>query len=446
MKKRMVCVLLTLLVSISLTACGTKETGEQNIEPAVEESAVTQEIQEETGENTEETEEPEEAETSDESPIEITGTELEQLYDLTIALADYAPTKEEVGKVSVDEWLDYILLSQPVSELGNVEQITETVDIDLLDGLKAMSVQDKPIYAMSAYDVMWIMKHVFRTDAYTIADLNAIETRKGKDFFINCDRDVVSKYWANENHGRYADYEKSITTVFIDTNEITLKMAFLDDNEEEISDPFYIHAHLEEKDGKLYWAFDYWGYDLSYLSRKPPQPIEADWKEAYREFLLNYESEFDLVEPRFNLAYIDEDDIPELIIMDDDFHAASGDVYMYYEGEVVFIHSYGTYGGFPFVTKGNYIMSGGTGMGEAYASYHKIEDGKDVSLITLRGAADWSEEELDPEEDYYFINEKPVTKAEYEKQSALYYDGKEFFSIWYNWSYEINEETVATAF
>lgn len=443
MKKRMVCVLLTLLVSISLTACGTKETEEQIAGQAVEAEAAMPKIPEETAENTEETEELEEAETSDESPIEITGAELEQLYDLTIALADYAPTKEEVGKVSVEEWLDYILLSQPVSELGNIEQITETENIHLLE---AMAAQDEPIYAMSAYEVMWSMKYVFGTDAYTIADLNAIGTIKGADYFVNSERDMVYKYWANENYGRYADYEKSITTVFIDTNEITLKMAFLDDNGEEISDPFYIHAYLEEKDGKLYWAFDYWGYDLSYLSRKPPQPIEAEWKEAYRGFLLNYEGESDLVEPRFNLAYIDEDDIPELIIMDDDFHAASGDVYMYYEGEVVFIHSYGQYGGFPFVTKGNYIMSGFSGMGEEYASYHKIEDGKDVSLITLRGAADWSEEELDPEEDYYFINEEPVTKAEYEKQSALYDDGKEFFSIWYNWSYEIGEETVATAF
>lgn len=443
MKKRMVCVLLTLLVSISLTACGTKETEEQIAGQAVEAEAAMPKTPEETEENTEKAEE---AETSDESPIEITGAELEQLYDLTIALADYAPTKEEVGKVSVEDWLDYILLSQPVSELGNIEQITETENIHLLEALEAMAVQDEPIYAMSAYEVMWSMKYVFGTDAYTIADLNAIGTIKGADYFVNSERDMIYKYWANENYGRYADYEKSITTVFIDTNEITLKMAFLDDNGEEISDPFYIHAHLEEKDGKLYWAFDYWGYDLSYLSRKPPQPIEAEWKEAYRGFLLNYEGESDLVEPRFNLAYIDEDDIPELIIMDDDFHAASGDVYMYYEGEVVFIHSYGQYGGFPFVTKGNYIMSGFSGMGEEYASYHKIEDGKDVSLITLRGAADWSEEELDPEEDYYFINEEPVTKAEYEKQRALYDDGKEFFSIWYNWSYEIGEETVATAF
>lgn len=443
MKKRALCILFTLLISISLTACGTKEAEEQITEQSVEDGAAALESLGETAENTEETEEPEEAETSDESPIEITGAELEQLYDLTITLADYAPTKEEVGKVPVEDWLDYILLSQPVSELGNVERITETENIDLLEALEAMSVQDKPIYAMSAYEVMWSMKYVFGIDAYTVADLNAIGILKGKDFFVNCERDMVYKYWANENNGRYADYEKSITTVFIDTNEITLKMAFLDDNEEEIADPFYINAHLEEKDGRLYWAFDYWGYDLSYLSRKPPQLVEAEWKEAYREFLLHYVG---APKPHFNLAYIDEDDIPELIIMDDDSHAASGDVYMYYEGEVVFIEHYGTYGGFPFVTKGNYILSGGSGMGVEYVSYHIIEDGKDIKLIELSGMADWSEEELDPEKDYYFINEEPVTKVEYEKQSALYYEGKEYSSIWYDWSYEINEETVKTAF
>lgn len=242
----------------------------------------------------------------------------------------------------MEDWLDYIIFSNPITALLEIEDQTDDAE-----------GTNKRIYYLSAYDVMWILTNVYSMsgyEGYNIADINTITEKRGYPYAR-----MVSKCQTKEYSGRYADYERSITTLSQNGNRVSLKLEFMGENEEEGISPFYVTARLEEKDQTRYWTFEYWGKDVSGEIQEKDESTGTGWREAYKKFLLEYDKK---LSSHFDLVYIDEDDVPELVIMDGNVHIAKADVYVYDKEKVVFVHSYGQCGSFSFVLKENMIRSG----------------------------------------------------------------------------------------
>ena len=167
-----------------------------------------------------------------------------------------------------------------------------------------------------------------------------------------------------------------------------------------------------------------------------------NWQEAYKDFLLSYEpQEYGEQEysPHFDLVYVDEDDIPELVIADDAKKLFSTHVYAFYEGKTVLINDYSEFGVFSYVPKENLIHSSWDKNGNIYDSFHKIENGEDVTLASFS----WMAADLEVS---FYIGEQEVSEKEYREQLAIYEDSYEFISFSYDDIYEITEENIEKIF
>ena len=192
--------------------------------------------------------------------------------------------------------------------------------------------------------------------------------------------------------------------------------------------------------------------DINLEEYLPKSDIDAmeDWQKAYATFLMVYQEDFDsehpVDSPRFNLVYIDEDEIPELAVMVGTAHVNGVDIYGYCEGEVVLIGgSYGGFGSFAYVPKENLIASHYMGQGVLTSIYYQIEKGKEKELLQLVSQEGYSPDMyLNP--DCFLMNDEPVTKEEYETQRELYEGGKEFVLLGYEDSYSIDEAAIQSVF
>ena len=62
---------------------------------------------------------------------------------------------------------------------------------------------------------------------------------------------------------------------------------------------------------------------------------------AYYNFLKSYKFTTEYSTRGFNLAYINNDSIPELVVFDGDYHGAGGKVYAYVGGKVKYLGAFG---------------------------------------------------------------------------------------------------------
>ena len=72
---------------------------------------------------------------------------------------------------------------------------------------------------------------------------------------------------------------------------------------------------------------------------------------AYYNFLKSYKFTTEYSTRGFNLAYINNDSIPELVVFDGDYHGAGGKVYAYVGGKVKYLGAFGEWGGFKYQEK-----------------------------------------------------------------------------------------------
>lgn len=164
---------------------------------------------------------------------------------------------------------------------------------------------------------------------------------------------------------------------------------------------------------------------------KVEREIELDdYAEAYYGFLKEYFKDCSsMMIPRgFRLAYIDGDEIPELLIMEDYIHPCGVKVYTYYNGRIIEVGEFGSIGTMRYAEKKGMIYSGFYNMGEGYSDYFKLEKGvleQVCALYHLDGDAF-----LEPIESYYEIDDVPVSEAVYDaKWRELERD--EYISIGY---------------
>lgn len=153
---------------------------------------------------------------------------------------------------------------------------------------------------------------------------------------------------------------------------------------------------------------------------------------AYTDFLhgevdkTDYEN-FDAM--RVGLAFIDDDNIPELIWADNNYHACGVRVAYYVDGEVKEIGNFGgqgggfgEYGGFAYAKYENRILSYYMGMGiQLLTQYHVADDLELIQDFNLEGDIN--------DNTYFIINEENVTGEAFTEAYDLAFEGEEDYPI-----------------
>lgn len=110
----------------------------------------------------------------------------------------------------------------------------------------------------------------------------------------------------------------------------------------------------------------------------PTEPETEEWifqspyGQAYYDYLQEYVASCSPAEKvllRFGLAFIYEDDVPELLIFPDDCHAAGVKVYTYTWDRVVELGEFGSFGTMQYVKREGMIFSTFMEYGESYSDF-----------------------------------------------------------------------------
>lgn len=191
--------------------------------------------------------------------------------------------------------------------------------------------------------------------------------------------------------------------------------------------------------------------ELSFYVRKARMAAEDEAKKVCADIETPVEKEVELKEPyaqayytflkeesdpvkenrplRFRLAYIDDDDTPELLLMKDNSHPAGVWVYTYKNGRVVEAGEFGSIGGMQYLEKRGMIFSGFYNMGEGFSQFYMLKDGTAEKICEFHDID--VEAFTEPVEPLYEIDNVPVSETEYnEKFNELWSD--DFISVGYN--------------
>ena len=161
-------------------------------------------------------------------------------------------------------------------------------------------------------------------------------------------------------------------------------------------------------------------------------------RKAYYNFLKSYKFTTDPSTRAFNLIYINNDSIPELIVFDGDYHAVGGKVYTYANGKVKYIGAFGEYGTFLYKEKKGVICSSWMGQGVCASTYFKWDGSKLSKIISFR-----SVEKIDSNMNIvynYYINDKKVTRSKYKSSIAPYQKGLKSVSV--SNSYKVTDSVM----
>ncbi len=101
---------------------------------------------------------------------------------------------------------------------------------------------------------------------------------------------------------------------------------------------------------------------------------------------------------KFGLAFVDEDDIPELLWSYSDTHASGIHVVLYNDGNPVDIGQFGEFGTLNYKKKGNFIMSNYMGMGVETEDFYKISGTKTELLQSFYSDDNTGETRIDETE------------------------------------------------
>ncbi len=188
---------------------------------------------------------------------------------------------------------------------------------------------------------------------------------------------------------------------------------------------------LEREDEKTASAADMAG---ARKQNKSEDMQQAPYAPAYLEFLTEYAQNSKDGKgqgARFSLAFVDNNDIPELLLMEDDCHAEGVKVFTYYQDQVVELGAFGSFGLMQYVERAGLIFSHYMGHGESDNDFFEIKEGQAVLICNMhstpyrRNGIDTSLYEIDG----VAVNEKTYRarwKALYEDQDYVligYKDG-----------------------
>lgn len=163
--------------------------------------------------------------------------------------------------------------------------------------------------------------------------------------------------------------------------------------------------------------------------------LKAPYAQAYyaflQEYIVNADTSAQFSDIRFGFIFIDEDEIPELLIFPDNSHAAGVEVYTCIDKQVVELGIFGSFGYMQYVEKGGMIFGGFTGQGATYSDFYRIEDGKSKLVSSLVSWPDYSRLEEGEYVEFYEIDELSVTEDIFMAKWEELYDSQEYVLIGY---------------
>ncbi|MCQ2520358.1 MAG: hypothetical protein MJ107_07500, partial [Lachnospiraceae bacterium] len=115
----------------------------------------------------------------------------------------------------------------------------------------------------------------------------------------------------------------------------------------------------------------------------------------------------------YDLIYIDDDEVPELVYMEDNYHAATVHLCLAYEDGVYEVGEFGQYGMFSFVPKKGKICSFFMGMGTYLSDYYTLEN----RTLQEEKYFEMSEDINDNSKSIYYIDGDEVDADTYNKET-----------------------------
>ena len=123
------------------------------------------------------------------------------------------------------------------------------------------------------------------------------------------------------------------------------------------------------------------GEDDSYVLSEEEKKVLLAHAEYLRKFYEEYPYEADGI--KYDLVFIDNDNIPELAIIPSDAHAFGVIICVYNDGNVVETGEFGSFGRCRFNPYENLIFSTHMGQGEEESFFYRIEGTESVELLAL---------------------------------------------------------------
>lgn len=153
-----------------------------------------------------------------------------------------------------------------------------------------------------------------------------------------------------------------------------------------------IQTELKEINGKKVWSYNYIttkDMQTSTIAETTAKEQADNWKTAYNKYLKTvYDdcvAEGDYVDMMsFGFGYINNDDIPELLIAEGTAQASMVRVSTYVDGKVVEVGRYGSVGSFEYIEKGCFIASSRYGHGNhSGVLYEMYDDGTSEEVFSF---------------------------------------------------------------
>ena len=185
---------------------------------------------------------------------------------------------------------------------------------------------------------------------------------------------------------------------------------------------------LEREDEKTASAADMAG---ARKQNKSEDIQQASYAQAYLEFLTEYAQNSKDGKgqgARFSLAFVDDNDIPELLLMEDDCHAEGVKVFTYYQDQVVELGAFGSFGLMQYVERAGLIFSHYMGHGESDNQFFEIKEGQAVLICNMHSTP-YRKNGIDTS--LYEIDGVAVNEKTYRARWKALYEDQDYILIGY---------------
>ena len=158
---------------------------------------------------------------------------------------------------------------------------------------------------------------------------------------------------------------------------------------------------------------------------------QAPYAQAYLEFLTEYAQNSKDGKgqgARFSLVFVDDNDIPELLLMEDDCHAKGVKVFTYYQDQVVELGAFGSSGLMQYVERAGLIFSHYMGHGESDNDFFEIKEGQAVLICNMHSTP-YRKNGIDTS--LYEIDGVAVNEKTYRARWKALYEDQDYVLIGY---------------
>ena len=147
---------------------------------------------------------------------------------------------------------------------------------------------------------------------------------------------------------------------------------------------------------------------------------------------------------KFMLAYVDDDDIPELLVSEGFFHFSKVSIYVYQNKKLKRVDSLGQLGEMKYDERTGYVQGIYSDMGADTYTYGRLKNGKLKDKIEL---VDSRNKDFDiSEESECWINNEAVSDDEYDTVYEKCEAGRDWTDVTYDNCYDVNADEIYEAF